>query len=89
MYGFVGGDVTYQGATNSQLGQQPLTYVKAHTLIDLRAGVEAPDGKWRLAIYGRNITNEYYWTAAYRITDTTVRYAGQPVSYGATAAYRF
>ena len=89
VYGFVGGDVTYQGATNSQLGQQPLTSVKAHTLIDLRAGVEAPDGKWRLSVYGRNITNEYYWTAAYRITDTTVRYAGLPVTYGVTAAYRF
>ena len=89
LYGFVGGDLTYQGATNSQLGQQPLTFVRAHTLLDLRAGVEAPDGKWRLSIYGRNVTNEYYWTAAYRITDTTVRYAGQPVSYGATFAVRF
>lgn len=89
VYGFVGGDVTYQAATNSQLGQQPLTFVRAHTLIDLRAGVEAPDGKWRFSVYGRNVTNQYYWTAAYRITDTTVRYAGQPVSYGATLAFRF
>ena len=89
IYGFVGGDVTYQGATNSQLGQQPLTFVRAHTLIDLRAGLEAPDSKWRLSIYGRNVTNQYYWTAAYRITDTTVRYAGQPVSYGVTFSYRY
>ena len=89
MYGFVGGDVTYQGATNSQLGEQPLTYVRAHTLLDLRAGVESPDGKLRFTVYGRNVTNEYYWTAAYRITDTTVRYTGQPVTYGASLAFKF
>ena len=87
--GFVGGDLTYQSRTNSQLGEQPLTYVRGYGLLDLRAGLEAPDGKWRVSLYGRNVTNEYYWTAAYRITDTSVRYAGRPATYGITANYRF
>ena len=87
--GFAGGDVTYQSQTNSQLGDQPLTYVKHYALLDLRAGVEAPDGRWKVSVYGRNVTNEYYWTAAYRITDTSVRYAGRPATYGVAVNFKF
>ncbi len=87
--GFVGGDVTYQSATNSQLGDLALLRTKAYALVDLRAGVETKDGAWRASVWGRNVGDVYYWTAANRNLDTTVRFAGMPTTYGVTLTYRY
>jgi outer membrane receptor protein involved in Fe transport len=89
LYGFVGGDVTYQSATNSQLGDLPLLKVDPYVLLDLRAGVETRDGAWRLSVFGRNVTDTYYWTAANHDLDTTVRFAGMPATWGVSLDYRF
>ena len=87
--GFVGGDVTYQSATNSQLGETALLKTEAYGLLDLRGGVESKDGNWRLWAWGRNVTNQYYWTAANRDLDTTVRFAGMPATYGVTLSVKY
>jgi iron complex outermembrane recepter protein len=87
--GFVGAAATYQSRTSSQLGNLPLLVTKAYTLIDLRAGVEAPDGRWRFSLWGRNVGNSYYWSATNHTNDTTSRFTGKPATYGATFAYRF
>jgi outer membrane receptor protein involved in Fe transport len=86
---FVGGNVSYQSSTNSELGDLPLLALKAYTLVDLRAGVETADGAWRLSVWGRNVGDVYYWTAASRDTDTTTRFAGMPATYGVAISYRF
>lgn len=85
---FVGTGLSYQGRSNSQLGELPLLSTKAYTLIDLRAGVEAPDGRWRVTLWGRNITDSYYWTTANANLDTTVRFAGMPATYGVTLSFK-
>jgi hypothetical protein len=35
------------------------------------------------------VGNVYYWTAANRDLDTTVRFAGMPATYGATLTYHY
>jgi outer membrane receptor protein involved in Fe transport len=87
--GFVGGGVTHQDKTNSQLGQLPSLAVKAYSLVDLRVGVESQTGTWRLSAWGRNVGDAYYWTAANRNLDTTVRFTGRPATYGLSLSYRF
>ncbi len=87
--GFVGGGFTYQSSTNSQLGELPDLAVDGYTLVDLRAGVESTDGAWRLTAWGRNVGDVYYWTAANRNLDTTVRFTGMPATYGVTLSYKF
>jgi iron complex outermembrane receptor protein len=89
LVGFIGGGVTHQSATNSQLGKLPPLRVRAYTLVDLRAGLESRDGAWRLMAWGRNVGDTYYWTAANRNLDTTVRFAGRPATYGLTLTYRY
>ncbi|HEX4196042.1 MAG TPA: TonB-dependent receptor [Caulobacteraceae bacterium] len=89
LVGFVGGGVTYEGPTNSQLGELPLLRVEGYALVDLRGGVESADGAWRIWAWGRNITNAYYWTAANANLDTTVRFTGMPATYGVTLTYRY
>jgi iron complex outermembrane receptor protein len=86
---FVGGNATYQSKTNSELGNVPLLALKAYTLVDLRAGVQSSDGAWRLWLWGRNVGDVYYWTAASRDTDTTTRFAGMPRTFGVSLSYRY
>ena len=52
------------------------------SLIDLRAGISGNEGKWRVGLFGRNITDKYYWNTAVRRGDAVVRYAGMPATYG-------
>lgn len=87
--GFVGGGFTYQSATNNSLGEDPILEINERTLIDLRAGVASSDDKWRVSLWGRNVTDEYYWTATQPNLDTTVRYAALPATYGIRLDVRF
>ena len=67
-----------------------LLQINAYALLDLRIGVEAENKRWKLTIWGRNVTNKYYWNnVAYFPTDATVRYAGLPVTYGLTFSFRY
>ena len=69
------------------LSRSPLSR-NSYALIDLRAGVRDSDDRWRAWLWGRNITNKYYWTLAQRIGDTTVRFAGEPATYGVTVSFK-
>ncbi len=40
-------------------------------------------------LYGRNLTDEYYWTSVQTQTDTTFRYAGMPLTWGASLKVNF
>jgi iron complex outermembrane receptor protein len=59
--------------------------IPSRTLIDLRAGVESDH--WRLYLWGRNMSDEYYWTRASKVNDSIVRLAGMPRTYGITVSY--
>lgn len=89
LVGFVGAGVTYQSATNNSLGEVPVLEINERTLVDLRAGFGSSDGRWRISAWGRNVGDEYYWTAAQPNLDTTVRYAGMPATYGIEFDIRF
>jgi outer membrane receptor protein involved in Fe transport len=64
-------------------------HVRGYALLDLRAGVEAEDGSWRLMVWGKNVTNKYYWNNAVTAYENVTRYAGQPATYGVTFGYKF
>lgn len=67
----------------------PALAIPSYVLLDLRAGIEAKDGRWKVSVWGKNITNKYYIVNTLKIQDTLVRYAGSPASYGITFGYRF
>ena len=87
--GFIGGSLDYNSATNSALGDDPRSAINAHEILDLRGGVKTLDGAWKLTFYGRNVTNQYYWTQALQTNDVFIRYAGMPVTYGFILSYRY
>ena len=62
--------------------------IPGYALLDLRLGVEDADRKWRVEIWGRNVTDRYYMTNATRVADWVLRFAGYPASCGVTVKFR-
>ena len=85
---FVGGNLTHRSATNASLGDDPELRLRPYVTLDLRAGLRAADGIWSLSAFGRNVTNVYYWNNMFRFTDTRIRIAARPVTYGLTLSLR-
>jgi iron complex outermembrane receptor protein len=86
---FVGGGVTYQSSTNAAFGLAPALQMDAYALVDLRAGVETPDGHWRIELWGKNVTNQYYAVNIAHVSDTIATTTGMPATYGVTLSSRF
>ncbi|WP_236575281.1 MULTISPECIES: TonB-dependent receptor [unclassified Sphingobium] len=86
---FVGGSLSYTGASNAFLGADSVGKMVARTLVDLRAGVSGPGDRWKVYVWGRNVTNEKYQNYVMRITDTVIGYSGKPATYGVTLAVNF
>lgn len=54
-----------------------------YTTVDARLGYEF-NRRYKVMLFGKNIFNEYYVTNANHYLDTTVRFTGQPATYGIT-----
>lgn len=84
----VGADASYTGETSG--GAQIEDATDSYTLANARIGIDAEDGKWRATLWGRNITDEYYYPAAYTGGNGPyIRANGMPSSYGITLDYNF
>ncbi len=85
---FLGGDVNHTGETTG--GAQLTDATDEFTIANLRVGVGNADGTWRATVWGRNITDEYYFPAAYQGGNgPLVRANGMPRTYGVSLNYRF
>lgn len=84
----VGTNVNYNSATNSTFGDPAILAINARTLVDLRAGVETEDGKFRVQLWGRNVFDKYYWNSTFQ-ADTAWRMAGRPATYGISVGWRY
>ncbi|MGO9932815.1 MAG: TonB-dependent receptor [Steroidobacteraceae bacterium] len=60
MKGFVGGSLTYNSKTYAGVGALDLMRIDSFTLLDLRAGLELSNGHYRVWVWGKNVTDEYY-----------------------------
>jgi iron complex outermembrane recepter protein len=87
--GVLGSTLTYRSHSNAAFGEVPLFQIDSYALLDLRVGVESASGKWRAQLFGRNVTDKYYWTGVSRNIDTVIRFAGMPGTYGITVSYRY
>jgi outer membrane receptor protein involved in Fe transport len=86
---FVGANVNYESATHNGFGEYAIVKIDPYALLDLRAGVESIDQRWRVSLWGHNVTDKYYWINQLRIGDTITKVTGMPITYGATLTYRF
>lgn len=84
---FVGAHANYQDETYSFFGEDEILEIDSYTLVDLRAGLERDE--WKVTLWGRNVTDEYYWTNVAFAADSMVRFTGMPATYGVSVNYRF
>ena len=82
-------NVRYQSRQTTIFEVNPLYDIKAYTTLNAGIGVKAPDDAWSFSLWGRNLTDEYYWNAVASNANIVVRFPGQVRTYGATAAFRF
>lgn len=84
---FVGANITYNSETFADLAESPLMRIRPYTVLGLRAGVGSADGAWVATIWGKNVTDETYWTNAGLGYDSLYRVMGRPATYGVSFSY--
>ena len=80
--GFIGGSLTYNSMTYAGVGALNIFRIDAFTVLGLRAGVTFDDGRYRLWVWGKNVTNEYYWSNVFANGDAISRFVAEPATFG-------
>ena len=62
--------------------------IPGYAVFDARAGYEFGDRKYKVMVWSKNVFNKYYVTNAAHYLDTTVRFVGQPATYGITLSVK-
>ncbi len=89
LHAFGGASLAYSSSTNASIGYPNLYTIPSYTTLDLNIGIKSADSRWRATLWGRNVTNEYYWLNVQKANDTIIKYAAMPATYGASFSYRF
>ena len=84
---YLGANVAYRTKTSAAFGDARLFTLPSYSLLDLRAGMNI--NKWRVELWGHNVTNKVYLQSITHITDTVARVTGMPATYGVTVGYKF
>ncbi len=85
---FLSGRFYYQSTAQDRIGNIPGYEHEAYKLVDLSAGLESPDAKWRAYIWGRNVFNERYGLTRNGI-DTNIQFLAKPATYGITVGFSY
>ena len=63
--------------------------VDSYAVVGARLGYESSDERWKIMVWGKNITDEYYFNSVTATSDSGARMAGRPRTYGLTVGYNF
>ena len=99
---FLNGNLFFRSEYFTFTEPDPTRTQKAHELLSLRGGVKSPDGKWELAVWCRNCTDERYKYSDFAIPfdgailappgtplGTFWSHYGSPRFVGVTGTFRF
>jgi iron complex outermembrane receptor protein len=82
--------IDYSFTDSTTGGTQPSDATEDYGVANARIGYGSNDGKWRVLLWGRNITDEYYYPAAYQGGNGPfIRVNGMPRTWGITLDYKF
>lgn len=87
----VGSGLSYRSATSATIGGgDPAFNIASYALVDVSVGIQQMGGEgWSARLWGKNITNKYYWNNVSYTSDNITRVAGMPATYGVTLGYKF
>jgi iron complex outermembrane receptor protein len=91
--GFIGASLTHRNSTSTTFATAaapaPDFVLPASNVLDVRLGVAAADDTWRVTVFGRNVTDDYYYNFVFNGSDTINRSAARPLTYGASVSVKF
>ena len=88
LYLEIGADFNYKDSTSG--GSQAEDATESYTVYNARAALGDAEGTWVVQLWGRNITDEYYYPSAFRGGNGPfVRSVGMPRTVGVTLEYNF
>ncbi len=79
----------YQSSTSSTIEDFDPLAIDSYGILNTSLAIYDLDGVWEASIWGRNVTDTYYWSSAATNANTAVRFPGRSGSYGATVRMRF
>ncbi|MEI9988614.1 MAG: TonB-dependent receptor [Rhizomicrobium sp.] len=79
----------WQSKSCADLCTDAVYAIKSYGLLNASIGLHSLDNNWLFSIWGRNLTNQYYWTSVANNTNTYVRFPGMTMTYGASLTYNF
>ena len=89
---FAQADVQYTGRYCFSVLCAPVEHERAHTLLNLRFGYTAPNGRWDAAVFINNVAQEVYRIYTFDVAAYTGQIPsvyGKPRTVGATVTYHF
>lgn len=79
----------WQSDSAADLGDDPRFGIDSYGLVNASVGIHSRDGGWEFSVWGRNLTNTYYWTTVASNANVVVRFPGAPTTVGATLTLNF
>ncbi|MDQ0465825.1 outer membrane receptor protein involved in Fe transport [Caulobacter ginsengisoli] len=79
----------YQTRSHADLGEDPRFALKSYGLLSASFGVHSLDDRWELSVWGRNLTDEYYWNSVASNANLVVRFPAQPKTYGMSLTFKY
>jgi iron complex outermembrane receptor protein len=79
----------YQSSTASTIEDFAPLEIDGYGILNASLAIYDRGGLWEASVWGRNITDTYYWSSAATNANTAVRFPGRSASYGATVRFRF
>ncbi|MGD9661597.1 MAG: TonB-dependent receptor, partial [Porticoccaceae bacterium] len=63
--------------------------IDSYTTVGARLGYLSENERWKLMLWGKNITDEYYYNTVIAATESGARVAGRPATYGISIVYTY
>ncbi len=92
---FLRGELSYRTDVFTNVNQDPLSVQEGYALVNASVGLTSPDGKYRLSVFGKNLTDEDYAYNIQRtigslgIQDGTTHFLAPPATWGVSLAANF
>ena len=67
----------------------PLYDIDSYGLLNGSVALYSLNSGWEVSLWGKNLTDEYYWQQITSNANVIMRFAGKPRTYGASLSYRF
>lgn len=78
-----------QTKSHADLGEDPNFGIRSYGLLNASVGIHALNDRWEVSLWGRNLTDNYYWNSVASNANLVVRFPAQPRTFGASLTVKY